>query len=164
MRLLTPEIERLRGAEVSYVAPEPLGRGSSRYFANAIGDSNPLYRDERAAAAVGLDGVICPPTLIFETTQLTGLPPDADGYAGHGWPVVIPGTRKVRGGHSYVWYRDVYPDDVITSRWRLESIAETTTSTGLGMVVLTSSCRYSDAQGALIAEQEETLIYVEIAR
>ncbi|MEV4898921.1 MaoC family dehydratase N-terminal domain-containing protein, partial [Nonomuraea sp. NPDC055795] len=69
--------------EVTYTAPEELGRAAIRYFAEAVGDANPLYTDDAYAREHGYDGVIAPPTLIFETNQFTGLPRDADGYCGH---------------------------------------------------------------------------------
>lgn len=140
------------GLEVTYRAPDPVSASSGRYFAQAVGDNNPLYRRQQ-------DSII-PPTLIFETTQLSGGTPNADGYAGHSWPIDIPGTRLLRGGHHYTWHRDVRPDDVITSTWRLDAVAERTTSAGRSMVVVTSTCRYTDEHGELLAENEETLLFV----
>ncbi len=144
------------GHEVTYRAPDAVSAASARYFAQAIGDNNPLYRREGDS--------IVPPTLIFETTQITDERPNADGYAGHSWPIEIPGTRLLRGGHRYRWHRDVRPDDVITSKWRLDAVEERTTSAGHPMVVVTSTCRYSDEQGGIIAENEETLLFVAVSK
>ncbi len=149
------DLEALRamvGREVTYRAPDALSDASGRYFARAVGDDNPLYR--RA------EGPIVPPTLIFETTQIADSPPNADGYAGHSWPIEFPGTRLLRGGHRYTWHRDVRPDDVITSTWRLDAVVERSTAAGNPMVVVTSTCRYSDERGDVIAENEETLLFV----
>jgi hypothetical protein len=49
--LLTEELRGWIGREVSYAAPEEIGRASIRYFALAIGDDNPLYVDEDYARA-----------------------------------------------------------------------------------------------------------------
>ncbi len=40
----------------------PVEAGQILAFADAIGDENPVYRDEEAAVAAGLGGIIAPPT------------------------------------------------------------------------------------------------------
>ena len=57
--LLTPGIAALVGTSASYVAPEPIGRSSIRYFAGAIGDDNSIYFDDDAARDAGYEGVRC---------------------------------------------------------------------------------------------------------
>jgi acyl dehydratase len=160
MSLLTDELRALVGQEACYTAPEEIGRASARYFARAVGDDNPLYTDEKAALAVNLSGTIVPPTWLFETNQYADLPRNEDGYAGHFWPIEVPGTQAVRGGNEYRWHRDVRPGDIVTARWRITAIAERTTSSGQPMIVLTSHCDYHDQEGAAIAEQTETLIFL----
>ncbi|WP_328477584.1 MaoC family dehydratase N-terminal domain-containing protein [Actinoplanes sp. NBC_00393] len=151
MTLLTPALAARIGEEVSYTAPEPLGRAAIRYFALATGDTDPAH----------LAGDVAPPTLICETNQYAGLPRDADGYAGHGWHLDVPGTRLVRGGNAYRFERPVGPDDVITARWRLAGITERVTGSSKRMLVVTSVATYTDQAGRVLAVNEETLIYVE---
>ncbi|XSC42702.1 FAS1-like dehydratase domain-containing protein [Bradyrhizobium sp. RDT10] len=50
---MTDELREWIGCEVYYPALEELGRASIRYFANALGDENPLYFDEAYAQAAG---------------------------------------------------------------------------------------------------------------
>jgi acyl dehydratase len=152
--LLTDEVRALVGRSRTYTAPEPLGRASIRYFATATGDDTPAH----------VAGDVAPPTMICETNQLTGLPRDANGYAGHGWGLHLPGTREVRGGNSYRFHRPVRPDDVVTVRWEVTDVTERTTGSGQAMVVVTSLATYTNADGALLVENEETLIYVEVPR
>lgn len=154
MSLLTDALKARIGEKAVYTAPEEIGRATARYFATAVGDENPLY----------LSGDVVPPTWIFETCQSTGLPRDDDGYAGHSWHLDVPNTRLVRGGHRYRWTRDVHPSDVVTATWELLDMTGRTTRTGAPMLVVTSSCRYSDATGAPIAEQTEDLIFVGLSR
>lgn len=163
MSLLTDEVLALVGTTRSYTAPEPLGRASIRYFALAVGDDNPLYTDAEAARARGYADVVAPPTLVCETNQYAGLPRDDDGYAGHTWGVVIPGTRTVRGGNAYTFHRPVHPSDVITATWRLEGAAERTASSGAAMLVLTSRAEYTNQRDELLVTNEETTIFVEIS-
>ena len=58
--LLTDEVRACVGTTVSYTAPEELGRASIRAYAMAIGAPADRSPDE------------APPTLIFDTCQLTG--------------------------------------------------------------------------------------------
>lgn len=148
--LLTPDLAARIGEEVTYTAPEPLGRASIRYFALATGDPDPAH----------LAGDVAPPTLICETNQYTGLPRDAEGYAGHGWGLTVPGTRLVRGGNAYRFVRPVEPGTVVTARWRLDDMVERVTGGGRRMLVVTSIAEYTDQDKRLLAVNEETLIYV----
>lgn len=154
MSLLTDELRALVGRTAAYTAPEPLGRAAIRYFALATGDDNPAH----------LAGDVAPPTLVCETNQFVNLPRDENGFAGHGWHVHVPGTREVRGGNSYRFHQPVRPDDVVTATWTVTDVAERTTGSGAGMVVVTSLATYTNQAGDLLVENEETLIYVEVAR
>ena len=154
MSLLTAEVRALVGRTATYTAPEPLGRAAIRYFAMATGDDNPAH----------LAGEVAPPTLVCETNQFTGLSRDANGYAGHGWGFHLPGTREVRGGNSYRFHQPVRPDDVVTARWEVTDVTERTTGSGQSMVVVTSLATYTNQDGDLLVENEETLIYVEVSR
>ncbi len=163
MSLLTPEIAALRGASVTYVAPEPFGAASIRYFALAIGDQNPLYLDESFAKAHGYPGVIAPPTLICETNQYANLPKNGEGYAGHYWEIQVPNTRQVRAGNSYAFYQPVTADDIITATWAISDITERTTSKGLGMMTMISTAEYRNQRNELLCTNREMLMWVEIA-
>lgn len=154
MSLLSEEVRALVGRTRTYTAPEPLGQASIRYFALATGDDNPRH----------LAGEVAPPTLVCETNQFTGLSRDENGYAGHGWGFHIPGTREVRGGNSYRFHQPVRPEDVITATWTVTDVSERTTGAGRSMVIVTSLATYTNQAGELLVENEETLIYVEVAR
>jgi hypothetical protein len=156
--LLTDELQARVGEQVSYLAPEPIGLAAGRYFALALGDTNPIYR-----MRCGEVGPIVPPTWLLETNTYSDVPMDDDGFAGHSWGLDVPGTRLVRGGHDYRWERDVLPDDVITAMWTLTGMTERTTRTGAAMLVVTSTCRYTDAEGLDVATQTEDLIFVALS-
>ena len=160
MSLLTDELRAKIGSTVTYIAPEPIGAASGRYFALAMDDHNPLYTDREAAAALGMPDVSMPPTLIFETNQHTGLPLTEDGFIGHNWGLEVPGTRQVRGGNHYTFHRRVLPDDVLTVRYTLADIAQKTTRAGAEMLVFTTTVEYLDERGEMVAENSETLVLV----
>lgn len=162
MTLLTEGIRALVGRRKVYTAPEEFGAAAGRYFGLAIGDHNPLYSDPEYARAHGLAGVTAPPTLICETNQYADLPVPPDGYAGHEWGIEIPGTRKVRGGNSYTFHRRLRPDDVVTATWEITDVAAKTTRSGAEMLIVSSRATYTDQNGGLLAENEETIIFVEL--
>jgi acyl dehydratase len=165
MTLITEALRARIGETAAYTAPEPLGRAAIRYFALAVGDANPLYTDPAAAAAAGLDDVVAPPTPVCETNQyVAGRPADADGYLGHSWDLEVPGTRLVRGGNAYTFHRHVRPSDVITATWRIADMVERTTGSGQAMLSVVSEAAYTNQDGDLLAENLETLVFVELAR
>ncbi len=164
MSLLTEEVRRLEGRTRTYTAPEPFGAAAGRYFALAVGDHNPIYTDADYARAHGLDGVTLPPTLVCETNQYADLPMDPEGYAGHSWGLDIPGTRQVRGGNRYVFHRRVRPDDVVTAIWRIATVTEKTSRSGHPMLVIESVATYTNQDGDLLAENEETIIFVPVEK
>ncbi|GAB2829595.1 hypothetical protein GCM10022221_30200 [Actinocorallia aurea] len=162
MKLLTDEVRALVGSKRVYTAPEEFGGAAGRYFGIAIGDHNPLYSDPEYARAQGLSGVTAPLTLICETNQYANLPIPPDGYAGHEWGIEIPGTRKVRGGNSYTFHRRIRPDDVVTATWEITDVTGKTTRSGAEMLIISSKATYTDQNGGLLAENEETIIFVEL--
>ncbi|WP_027343187.1 FAS1-like dehydratase domain-containing protein [Hamadaea tsunoensis] len=154
MKLLTEELRAEIGRELVYTAPEELGAASIRYFALAVGSTRPEY--------AGPDP-IAPPTLICETNQYAGRTPDADGYAGHGWDLDVPGTRLVRGGNRYEFHQPARASDVLTVTWRLSGMDERVTGAGQAMLVVTSTATYRNQHGDLLAVNTETLLYVAVA-
>ena len=160
--MLTAEIEAMVGSTISYTAPEEVGRASIRYFAHAIGDLNPLYLDAEYARSHGFRDVIAPPTWITETNQYANVEMDHDGYAGHLWKIDFPNTRFVRGGNDYQFLQPIYPDDIITATWTIESISERINSKGLAMVTMQSVARYTNQKSELLAINTETMIWSEI--
>ncbi len=157
--LLTDDLRARIGETRVYVAPEPIGRAAFRYFAQAIGDDNPLYTDEQFAREHGFPGVIAPPTLVCETNQYANLPRESTGYAGHTWDLEIPDTRVLRGGNQYTFHQPVQPEDILTVTWSIVDMVERTTSKGTSMVIVTSQAQYENQTGELLVTNVETLIY-----
>jgi hypothetical protein len=156
------ELEKRVGETARYVAPEEFGIASGRYFARAVDDRHPLYFVGPESDALAVPGPILPPTLIFETNQFTDLPLDEAGGAGHVWFEEKPGVRSVRGGNSYVWHRDVRPTDRVTVTFSLSSLKHSETRDGHPRHAFTQHIEYADAAGELIAEQDETMIMIEL--
>lgn len=159
MALLTDELKTWIGREISYPALEELGRASFRYFALAIDDDNPLYRDDAYARDAGYSSVIAPPTFVVETCQYAHRRPDDHGYIGHAWHLPVHGCRMIRAGNDYEFIRPVLPEDKVSVVWTLEDIVERESSRGGTQLFVTSVGRYVDAAGELLAVNRETLVY-----
>ena len=159
MALLTDALKAMIGREVHYPAQEELGRASIRYFALAMADDNPLYRDDAYAREAGHPSVIAPPTLICETCQYAHRPPDADGYIGHEWHLDVANSRMIRAGNDYEFVRAILPTDRISVTWTLEDIAERKASRGGTQLFVNSVARYRDAAGEVVAINRETIVY-----
>lgn len=147
-QLLTPELRAALGTTVTYVAPEPLGRASIRYFALAIGADPGRWRDE------------APPTLICETAQLTGRAvPDGNAYLGHTWELPLPVRFAMfRGGNDYRFDRPARFDDVISTTWTLTDATERSDRSGGSLLLVTAEARYTAGED-LLATNTETMIF-----
>lgn len=149
-RLLSDEVRRHIGREVTYTAPEPLSAAAFRYFAMAVGDDNPLWRQG-----------VAPPTFICDSNQY--LDSRADLLSGgHHWELPVSGCRQLRGGHEYEFFRPVRAGDRVTVTWRIEDMVERQSASGLSMLIVTSVARYATTEGEELALNRETLIYQEL--
>ncbi|MBI3966989.1 MAG: MaoC family dehydratase N-terminal domain-containing protein [Chloroflexi bacterium] len=157
--MLTDEVRAWIGREASYTAPEEIGRAGIRYFALALEDENPLYRDEELASRTRHRGIVAPPTLVCETNQVYDRRPDPDGYVGHTWDLPLPECRMIRGGNDYEFFQAVRPSDRITATWRLADVYERETSRGGLMLFVISEISYRNQSGDLLAINRETVIY-----
>lgn len=155
---ISSELHGWIGRQVTYEAPEELGRAACRYFALALDDDNPLYRDEAIAGSSVHGGVVAPPTLVCETNQFYRQPPDEAGYIGHAWDLPLPG-RFMRGGNEYEFHQPVRPDDRVTVTWTLLDIQRRETRSSGSTVFVVSEARYVNQRGELLAVNRETTVY-----
>lgn len=89
---------------------------SIREFADAIGDPNPLYRDEAAAKAAGQPAVIAPPTYLTKLNFLYGPAMLADQALGLNYAMVVHGDQE------YSFTRLVRAGDVVVGKPRIAEI------------------------------------------
>jgi acyl dehydratase len=156
---ITDEVKACIGREAIYTAPEELGRSSIRYFALALNDDNPLYRDADFAANTKHRGIVAPPTFVCETNQIFQQPLDENGYIGHHWSLPLPSTRFIRGGNEYEFHQPVRPDDRVTVTWKILDIYERETRKSGALVFVVSEARYFNQRDELLAVNRETNIY-----
>ena len=88
-------------------------KGAMRAFAKAIGETNPVFFDDRMAQAAGHHTIPAPPTYGFSLMM----------HANQGFKIHedlgIDKARTVHGEQGFVYYRPIYAGDVITGRQRI---------------------------------------------
>jgi uncharacterized OB-fold protein/acyl dehydratase len=134
---------------------DPVNKPMIRHWCDAMGDTNPVYTDEEAAAASVHGGIIAPPTML-QTWGMWGFTPrptgggsaqdellralDADGY-----------TSVVATNCEQEYLRDLRPGDEVTITSTIESVSEEKqTGLGVGRFVTTKQT-YRDAAGEVVA-------------
>jgi acyl dehydratase len=89
----------VESAPVSY----EVEKGAIRKFAEAIGDEDPIYYDEKAAQAAGFKTIVAPPTFLctFRAQELPDLK-------------IQFGRVRLNGGNEYEYSQPIYAGDTIT--------------------------------------------------
>ncbi|MBI4339281.1 MAG: MaoC family dehydratase N-terminal domain-containing protein [Chloroflexi bacterium] len=143
--LITGQLISAIGVE-SEPAVYEVEKGAILRFAEAIGDPNPLYRDEVRARHTRHGGIIAPPT--FFRAMRPG-PARAEAQS--------PLKRILDGGSEWEFHEPVRPGDRITVTQALVDAAQRSGRLG-PMVILTWESRYANQLGQLVAVQRTTSI------
>lgn len=104
------------GREFPENEPYEVTAESIREFADAIGDSNPVYRDEAAAKAAGQPAVIAPPTYLTKLNFLYGPAMLLDPALGLNYAMVVHGDQE------YSFNRPVRAGDVLVGKPKISNI------------------------------------------
>lgn len=95
-----------------------VGREKIREYAEALGETNPVYFDREAAREAGFRDIVAPPTfcIVYSTRALMQafFDPDLGILANVG--------RSVHSGQRFEWGEPVCSGDVITTRVRLTDL------------------------------------------
>ncbi|MFD6277237.1 MaoC family dehydratase N-terminal domain-containing protein [Streptomyces sp. NPDC060209] len=93
-----------------------VGREKIREFAEAVGDTNPVYVDPEAAKALGYSDVIAPPTFVFSITFRAAGQVIQDPQLG------LDYSRVVHGDQKFTYVRPVRAGDRLTVTSTIEGI------------------------------------------
>ena len=105
-------------------------RGKIKEFARAIGDTNPLYLDDRAGQASEWGDIVAPPT--FMTTFRDAAGDNTDFLRELGTDI----SRLLHGEQEFELHRPLRPGDTLLCRSRIVDIYEKTGRSGpMGFVV-----------------------------
>ena len=125
-------------------------KGRLKFFAKAIGETNPIYSDEVAAQAAGHKTVIAPPTFPF-SLSLEG----EDSM-----PVVsllnLDIGRILHGSQEFEYFTSIYAGDSITVSSKILDIFDKKGG-ALEFVVLQYS--FTNQDNVAVATSTNTLVY-----
>jgi acyl dehydratase len=124
-------------------------KGRLKFFAKAIGETNPVYTDETAAKAAGYKTIPAPPTFAFclemETNSLW------DNIAAMGVPV----GKILHGSQSFTYRAPIYAGDRITFETKVSDIYDKKGG-ALEFIVEDSTAKNQD--GVLVAELQRVIV------
>ncbi len=147
-------VEESRGG-TAVTARDPVNLPMIRHWCDAIGDHNPVYTDERAAAQSVHRGIVAPPTMLQAWTMpgLGPRPAPSDDAPGSFQLLDAAGyTSVVATDCEQEYFRYVKPGDRLTVTSHLESISEEKhTALGEGYFVTILST-HRDEAGEIVAE------------
>ncbi len=131
-------------------------KGAIRRYADAVGDDNPLYKDEEYAAKTKYNSIIAPPGFfgwpIGETTMGKGASQviNAAFNAGH--------YRLLDAGKSYEFFLPIRPGDTLIGYAEIEDIAEKEGKSGM-MFIVTFKTTYKNQNGNIVANAYQSMIF-----
>ncbi len=144
--LITDALRQAIGVESAPRSTE-IEKGAIRRFAEAIGDPNPLYRDEAAARSSRYGGIIAPPTF------LRSVPAERPEL-----PLARSPDRLLDGGSEWDYFQPVRSGDTITAVTRLADLAERVSKSIGQMLIVTFETTYTNQLGQVVASQRTTSI------
>lgn len=124
-------------------------RNRLKFFAKAIGETNPIYTDPSAARDAGYPDLPAPPTFLFaaELDSGTSMTLLAD--------LQIPIAKLLHGEQSFTYHRSACSGDTVTVRSTVTDIYDKKNG-ALEFVVKTS--RATNQQDELVAELRTVLV------
>ncbi len=127
----------------------PVERTRLRFFAKAIGETNPIYTDEAAARDAGYADLPAPPTFLFAAELDSGAVDELLRQ------LQIPLAKLLHGEQSFSYHHAACAGDTVTVRSRIDDIYDKKNG-ALEFVVKTS--RATNQHGALVAEMRSVLV------
>lgn len=148
MTAITPEMKAMLG-----VAQPPkvfkVEAGHVKRFAEAVGDTNPLWTDEKFTASTKYEAPIAPPTFLIDY----GLIEIADKMM----EVKCPLSRFVNGGTEIEIYKPMKVGDTITTVARIADLIEKEGKQGTLLLIIIE-VTYTNQHGELVRKCTETFI------
>ena len=125
-------------------------KGRLRFFAKAIGETNPIYTDESTAQAAGFPTIPAPPTFMFCI--------DCDG------PELLPIVellnldigKVLHGSQAFEYHGQIYAGDSITQQSKIVDIYD---KKGGALEFVALENTYTNQNGELVGKAQQTLVY-----
>jgi len=127
----------------------PIERSRLRFFAKAIGETDPVYTEAAAAQAAGYPDLPAPPTFLFAAELDSGAVDALLAQLG------IPVAKLLHGEQSFSYHAAACVGDTVTVRSRIEDIYDKKNG-ALEFVVKTS--RATNQRDELVAEMRTVMV------
>ena len=128
--------------------PYEVGREKIRDFADAIGDPNPVYRDQEVARSAGHPDVIAPPTFAIVVTLKTG-----SGAALSSGDLGLNFSRVVHGEQRFIHHRPIRAGDLLSGTSTITDIRDAGRNE-----LMTISTELRTPEGELVCTALNTLV------
>jgi acyl dehydratase len=125
-------------------------RGRLRFFAQATGQTDPVYSDDAAALAAGHPALPVPPTFLFCLEMESPKPGALRELLG------LDYSRILHGEQGFTFHRTAYAGERLTFRQRIEDIYD---KKGGALEFIVRKTEVSDAQGQPVAELRCVTVY-----
>jgi len=125
-------------------------KGRLRFFAKAIGETNPIYSDEEAAKKAGYRSIPVPPTFPFSI----------DLESPEFLPVLtlleMDIGRILHGSQDFEYFQSICAGDVITCQTEIKDMFDKKGG-ALEFVVLETT--YTNKDGEIVVKTSQSLVY-----
>ena len=130
-------------------------KGAIRRYANAVGDDNPLYKDDEYAAKTKYGGIIAPPG--FFGWPVSSAP--MGGAIGKAITAAMNAGyyRILDAGKSYEFFIPVRPGDILVGSPQIDDIAEKEGKSG-PMYIISFKTSYTNQNGDVVANAFQSFI------
>src|SRR5262245_2573447 len=123
-------------------------KGAIRRFAEAIGDTTPIYVDEAFARSLGYPGIVAPPT--FPTTFRPPSKPD--------WILGLDEGRFLAGEQGFRYQRPILAGDRLQCELRLTDVQDKRSSKG-SMELIIQDLIVTASSGDMVCVNRRVVIY-----
>jgi acyl dehydratase len=123
-----------------------------RQFAEAIGDSNPLYVDEEYAKSTIYGSIIAPPSF----------PVAIGADSGQGINLPLDFSRMLHGEQEFIYHRPIRPCDRLHCQMKVTDVYEKEGKNG-PMQFLVMDTEMKDEEGVLVVISRTNIIYRAVA-
>ncbi|MDU4253024.1 MaoC family dehydratase N-terminal domain-containing protein [Pseudomonas sp.] len=125
-------------------------KGRLRFFAKAIGETDPVYFDEEAARAAGYRALPVPPTFLM-CLESEGRNPQAIVEEVMGFDL----GRILHAEQEFIYYRMAFAGDVLTFDTRIADVYE---KKGGALQFVVQETRVSNQDGEHVADIRSSLV------
>jgi len=121
-----------------------------RAFVNAIGETNPIYRDVDAARKAGFRGLPIPPTYLFCLQMMSS----EEAYAAYR-ELGIDVGRLLHGEQGFEYHSPIYVGDELTFHHRILDVQDKKDG---AMTLIVQEIRVENGEGYHVADLHQTTV------